>query len=80
MRPALLLRFLLLRFLLTRLLLPHPRLAPYLPAQEEWLKTMLPLLAQREKMAFSVMKRCPARRACSCARYILHSSSRPFSK
>lgn len=51
MRAALLLRF----------LLPHPWLAPYLPAQEGWLKTMFLLLAQREKMAFSVMKRCPAR-------------------
>lgn len=51
MRAALLLRF----------LLPQPWLAPYLPAQDGWLKTMFFLLAQREKMAFSVMKRCPAR-------------------
>lgn len=56
------------------------RLPPYLPAQDGCMKMMFLFLAQREKMAFSVMKRCPARRARSCTRYILHSSSRPFSK
>lgn len=52
----------------------------YCALQDGWANTMGLFLAQRENTAFSVMKRWALRGARSCARYIWHSSSRPFSK
>lgn len=42
----------------------------YSVLQDGWANTMGLFLAQREKTAFSVMKRWALRGACSCARYI----------
>lgn len=42
-------------------------------------KWMCFLRAHREKTAFSVMKRCAPLVALSCIRYVVHSSSLPFS-
>lgn len=52
----------------------------YWTLQDGWANTIGLFLAQRENTAFSVMKRWALRGARSCARYIWHSSSRPFSK
>lgn len=48
-------------------------------AQEGCIKWMRFFWAHREKTAFSVMKRCAPRVALSCIKYVVHSSSLPFS-